>query len=108
MRARLPTRTGLTAARKSTLPSWVRSKSNWPLPTNQSHGVLVWAFADWPTWAAYEASHDDPSTPIATWRRSVADLVTSWERTLLVDAELAPLRLGRQPEIADRRPLDDL
>ena len=31
-----------------------------------------------------------------------------WERTVLVDAALAPLRIGCQPTEADRRPLDDI
>jgi hypothetical protein len=29
------------------------------------------------------------------------------ERTLLVDAPLSPLRTGRQPQVEDRRPLDE-
>ena len=33
--------------------------------------------------------------------------IATWKRTLLVDAELSPLRTGRQPEVSDRRPLDD-
>jgi hypothetical protein len=30
------------------------------------------------------------------------------ERTVLVDAELSPLRIGRQPSAEDRRPLDEI
>jgi hypothetical protein len=35
-------------------------------------------------------------------------LGASWERTVLVDGALAPLRIGRQPTETDRRPLDEV
>ena len=31
-----------------------------------------------------------------------------WRRILLVDAPLSPLRIGRQPAVEDRRPLDEI
>jgi hypothetical protein len=42
------------------------------------------------------------------WRGALLDLGASWERTVLVDSALAPLRIGRQPGAADRRPLDEI
>jgi hypothetical protein len=67
--------------------------------------LLLWSFADWPSWGRFEASMLDPRSDVARWRAQVAPGVAGWERTLLADAELSPLRLGRQPEVADRRPL---
>lgn len=63
--------------------------------------VVLRAVSDWSTWAAYEswASSDGPSGPPGT---------VSLERTLLVDAELSPLRTGRQPTAEDRRPLSEI
>ena len=64
--------------------------------------VLIWSFDSWSTWGAFEES----APAVAAWRTEIADRVTSWQRTLLTDAEFAPLRTGRQPQEADRRPLD--
>jgi len=59
--------------------------------------IVIWAFPDWATWAASEASTTAGSSPVARWHASLAGLVVARERILLVDAELAPLRTGRQP-----------
>jgi hypothetical protein len=69
--------------------------------------VMVWSFRDWSTWSRFEQLVDGDSA-VANWRVGIRPVVTSWERTLLVDAELAPLRTGRQPEISDRRPLGEI
>lgn len=63
--------------------------------------VVLWAVPDWATWAAFEAwsATDGPSGPVGTVSR---------ERTLLVDAELSPLRIARQPSVEDRRRLDQI
>jgi hypothetical protein len=45
---------------------------------------------------------------MAGWRKRLLSLGATWRRQLLVDAPLAPLRIGRQPEESDRRPLDEL
>ncbi len=71
--------------------------------------VALWAVPDWPTWGALEASLDDVATarPRGAGPR-VLDQVVSRERLLVVDAELSPLRTGRQPRVEDRRSLDEL
>ncbi len=61
--------------------------------------VALWGIPDWQGWAARE--EHELSVPSA-----VSDYVVALERTLLVDAELSPLRIGRQPQATDRRPLD--
>ncbi|MGI9576987.1 MAG: NIPSNAP family containing protein [Microthrixaceae bacterium] len=61
--------------------------------------VALWGIPDWRTWAAFEESI---SAQAARHRG-----LTSLQRTLLVDAELSPLRIGRQPIAADRRPIEE-
>ncbi len=63
--------------------------------------VAIWGLPDWPAWAALEEAMDggsgyQPEAPLAR------------ERTLLVDAELSPLRIGRQPAESDRRSFDEV
>lgn len=70
--------------------------------------VLLWSVPSWPGWASLEAAWLDPSSTVGEWRRSVAPLVVGWERTLLADAPLSPLRTGQQPRVEDRRPLDQV
>jgi hypothetical protein len=69
--------------------------------------VLVWACPSWATWGAFEQAWE-VGGELASWRRTLLDLGASWHRTLLVDAELSPLRIGRQPAASDRRPLDQI
>ena len=61
--------------------------------------IVVWGLPDWPTWAAYESAVDAGGLP------ALRD-ASARDRILLVDAELSPLRLGRQPTEDDRRPLE--
>ncbi len=63
--------------------------------------VVLRSVPTWEVWSAYEswAASDGPSGPPGT---------VSLERTLLVDAELSPLRIARQPSVEDRRPLDQV
>jgi hypothetical protein len=65
--------------------------------------VTIWALPDWPTWARLEAGLDEAGSTTTT-----ASPPVSLERILLVDAELSPLRTGRQPVAEDRRSLDEL
>ncbi len=67
--------------------------------------LALWAVPDWPTWAEVEARLDRQHTDGAVW---LGDRVLARERLLLVDAELSPLRIGRQPVAEDRRSLDEL
>jgi hypothetical protein len=73
---------------------------------SDSECILIWAIPDWRTWAAFEAAqHDQRLRP---WRARLDVLGADWRRTLMVDAPLAPLRLGRQPAESDRRPLEEI
>jgi hypothetical protein len=62
--------------------------------------VTIWAFPDLATWAAFEQAHDGEA--LRGWRSALDDVGASWLRTLMVDAPLAPLRIGRQPAESDR------
>jgi hypothetical protein len=73
---------------------------------NDSECVAIWAFPGWSAWSRFErAQHAEGLRP---WRATLDGLGADWRRTLLVDAELAPLRIGRQPDESDRRPLDQV
>ncbi len=74
---------------------------------DRSEAIVIWAIPDWPTWARYERSWE-PGGALEEWRTTLLSLGASWRRHLMVDAPLAPLRTGRQPEESDRRPLHDL
>jgi hypothetical protein len=69
--------------------------------------VLLWACSDWTTWGRFEQCWSAEGA-VGSWRQTLLDMGARWHRTLLVDAELSPLRLGRQPTESDRRPLEDL
>ena len=71
--------------------------------------VVIWAVPDWDTWARVEAATDADATDAAVTDRPASDggRVLSRERILLVDAELSPLRIGRQPVAEDRRSVDE-
>lgn len=65
--------------------------------------ITLAAVPDWPTWARAEAALD-----VANLGAAAAGVVLGRERILLVDAELSPLRIGRQPLASDRRQLDEV
>lgn len=68
---------------------------------NDSEVILLWAIPRWEQWAELETaqrSHDG----LVAWRARASTIATDWERTLLVDAPLSPLRTGRQPRVEDR------
>ncbi|HKE77154.1 MAG TPA: hypothetical protein VKB57_26275 [Acidimicrobiales bacterium] len=78
---------------------------------NDSEAIVIWALPGWDAWARLERAwlgEGDAADLLAPWRRTALSLGADWRRTLLVDAPLAPLRLGRQPEVGDRRPLDEV
>ncbi len=74
---------------------------------DDAEAVVLWSFPDWPTWRRYEQEwhHGGAMGP---WRSALIDINAQFHRELLVDAPLAPLRTGRQPQITDRVPLDQL
>lgn len=76
-----------------------------------TEAILVWALPSWDTWAAAEQAWlaaADGTGPFAAWRKALLGLGATWQRTLLTDAPLSPLRIGRQPAEADRLPLDSI
>lgn len=75
--------------------AWVTSMRN------DSEAVLLWAIPEWEQWGALEqaqASH----AGLKTWRTRASTIASDWQRILLVDAALSPLRTGRQPRVEDR------
>lgn len=74
---------------------------------DRSEAVVIWALPDWSTWVDYERAWE-PGAALEGWTRTLRALEARWRRHLMVDAPLSPLRTGRQPQVSDRRPLDDL
>src|SRR5207244_832691 len=74
--------------------------------TNDSEAILLWALPSWDAWARYEQAWDGAG--LAAWRARLIAMNADVRRTLLVDAPLSPMRIGRQPQVEDRRPLDDV
>jgi hypothetical protein len=78
---------------------------------NDSEALVIWAIPDWATWARVEQAwlgRADEAELLAGWRKTTLALGADWRRSLLVDAPLSPLRIGRQPAASDRRPLDEV
>ena|SRR5690349_13288397 len=73
---------------------------------SDTEAVVIWAAPDLATWAAFEQAWDDGTR--ATWRDVLDGLGARVERSLMVDAPLSPMRIGRQPEATDRRPLSEI
>jgi hypothetical protein len=74
---------------------------------NDSECVLFWAIPSGTTWADFERAQDTAAS-VRHWREAIRGIARDWQRTLLVDAPLAPLRTGRQPQESDRRPLAEI
>ncbi len=72
-----------------------------------TEAIVIWALPDWPGWLAYERAWDRGG-PLAGWRTALVDGGATLRRTLMVEAPLSPLRLGRQPSVEDRRPLGEI
>jgi hypothetical protein len=68
---------------------------------NDSECILIWALPDWSTWAELEQAWLGPG-PLDAWRDLTLDLGADWRRTVMVDAPLSPMRIGRQPQVEDR------
>lgn len=75
---------------------------------NDSEAILLWALPSWAAWAELEQAWLDPDGPLGEWRSTTLGLGADWRRQLLVDAPLSPLRTGRQPQVEDRLPLDQI
>jgi hypothetical protein len=73
---------------------------------NDDEAIVIWAVTSWEAWAEYEQAWEGDR--LSAWRARLVALGAVVHRTLLVDAPLAPLRIGRQPTVDDRRPLSDI
>jgi hypothetical protein len=74
---------------------------------SDTEAIVIWAFDAWASWAGFEREWTD-GRKLDGWRAHVEGVGADVARTLLVDAPLAPLRLGRQPTESDRLPLSEL
>ena len=68
--------------------------------------VLLWAIPSWPQWSAHEQALSRPG-PLQSWQRRLYEWATSYNRFLMLDAPLSPMRIGRQPARTDRTELWD-
>jgi hypothetical protein len=73
---------------------------------NDTEAIVIWAIPAWPKWVEYEQAWEGDA--LAAYRARLSALGADVQRTLLVDAPLAPLRIGRQPAVEDRRPLSEI
>jgi len=68
---------------------------------NDSEVLLLWVVPEWEDWGAFEHAQL-ADQDMRAWRAHAQTLALDWERFLLVDAPLSPLRIGRQPREDDR------
>ena len=69
--------------------------------------ILIWAIPSWADWADFEQA-SMRRDGLSAWKEAIRPFGGYTYRTLMVDAPLAPLRTGRQPQVEDRRPLAEL
>jgi hypothetical protein len=69
--------------------------------------ILLWACPSWAAWGDFEQAWA-AAGPLARWSADAIGFGATWQRTVLVDSELSPMRIGRQPQESDRRPLEDI
>jgi hypothetical protein len=69
--------------------------------------ILLWACPSWPVWADFEQAWHT-GAQLGRWAKALVEVGAAWQRTVLVDSELSPMRIGRQPRASDRRPLDQV
>lgn len=69
--------------------------------------IVLRSVPDWSSWSSFEAWSSGSGSGGRSGLSGPAGTV-GLERTVLVDAELSPLRIGRQPSVDDRRPLDQI
>jgi hypothetical protein len=69
--------------------------------------IVIWAFPDWATWIRYERAWAIGGE-FSQWNKSLRAHQAVVRRSLMMDAPLSPMRIGRQPSVEDRRPLSEL
>jgi len=68
---------------------------------DDSECFLLWSIPNWEQWAEREqARRSDPD--LMNWESRNLKVTERLERILLVDSDLSPMRLGRQPARSDR------
>jgi hypothetical protein len=68
---------------------------------DDAEALLIWAFPTWASWGEFEAAQRKNASVLA-WRDRTRGMTVEWDRTLMVDAPLSPMRTGRQPQVEDR------
>jgi hypothetical protein len=68
--------------------------------------VVVWSIPTFAQWGEFEKAWD--SHELAAWRARLTAMNADVQRILMVDSPLNPLKIGRQPEVSDRQPADQL
>jgi hypothetical protein len=68
---------------------------------NESEAIVLWAIPTWEHWAEFEKAQRHDSG-VRAWRDRSSSVTVDFNRFLLVDAPLSPMRIGRQPIEADR------
>ena len=63
--------------------------------------IVIWAIPSWEQWAALEKDVHYAGG-LGDWRQRTLEWTTSFERFLMMDAPLCPLKIGRQPARSDR------
>lgn len=74
---------------------------------NDSECIVLWAIPTWEHWAEFEAAQRRDED-IAHWRKEIRGIALDWHRCLLVDSPVSPLKIGRQPQVSDRKPLQEI
>lgn len=67
---------------------------------DDSECFLLWAVPSYERWAEFESAH--LASPASGWKAWLLSAARTFQRILLVDAPLSPMRTGRQPSRADR------
>jgi hypothetical protein len=68
--------------------------------------ILLWACPSWKAWGGFEQAWAADGA-LARWSADAIGFGATWQRTVLVDSALSPMRIGRQPTVSDRRPLGE-
>ena len=68
---------------------------------NDTEVFTLWAIPTWDEWSRFEQVQWTDQASL-DWRNTAAALSPDWERFLLVDSPLSPMRTGRQPHEDDR------
>jgi hypothetical protein len=68
---------------------------------DDSECTLIWAIPTWQHWAEFERAFTADSA-LRPWVSHLRDAATAFERFVMVEAPLSPMRIGRQPAREDR------